>query len=716
MLRFSKVWTEVMNQQPKLRSFFEPEAIAVIGASRTPGKVGYDVVRNLHEGAFEGGVYPVNPKAEEILGLECYSSILDVPDDVELAVIVLPSKLVPDIVNQCGEKGIDSIIVISAGFKEVGEEGARLQEELKQRCNENDIRCIGPNCLGVISTPAGMNASFGETMPIAGDIAFISQSGALGTAVLDFSLGEEMGISRFVSYGNKADVDETDLLEALGDDEATNVILAYLEAVSDGQKFIQTAERVSRKKPVVVLKSGRTGAGAKAASSHTGSLAGSDAAYDAAFTQSGLIRATTAAQFLDLARAFSFQGAPSGNRVAVITNAGGPGILTTDAIEESELTMADLSQDTQDQLADCLPPQANIQNPIDVLGDAKADRYKWALEIVSKDPKVDSVIVVLTPQTSTESNATAEAVVELAHNTDRTVIASFMGGASVRQGVDILEKGNVPNFETPERGIETLEAMYSHHQWIAKEKPETPSFDFNEDAIQQAIDAAAERGMDSLGERYAQDILKAAGIPIPQSKLAPTPADAAACAERMGFPVVLKISSDDILHKSDAGGVKVGMQSAEEVKKAFAEIMDSAREYNPTAEIDGVLVQQMVQGGTEVIVGMSRDPQFGPMVMFGLGGIYVELLKDVSFRVAPITPADADAMVNEIRTSKMLKGFRGQPKGDLEALKDCLMRVAHLAQQFPQLSECDLNPLKVFPEGDGIMAVDVRFGLNQESA
>ena len=702
-----------MNQPPKLRSFFEPEAIAVIGASRTPGKVGYDIVRNLHEGSFEGSVYPVNPKADEILGLECYSSVLEVPDDVDLAVIVLPSKLVPDIVDECGEKGIEAIIVISAGFKEVGEEGAKLQEDLKTRCEENGIRCIGPNCLGVISCPAGMNASFGEAMPLTGDISFISQSGALGTAVLDFSLGEEMGISRFVSYGNKADVDETDLLEALGEDEDTNVILAYIEAVGDGQRFTQLAEKVARKKPVVVLKSGRTGAGAKAASSHTGSLAGSDAAYDAAFRQSGLIRAETAAQFLDLARAFSFQGAPSGNRVAVITNAGGPGILTTDAVEESELTMADLSDSTRERLAECLPPQANINNPVDVLGDAKSDRYQWALEIVSEDPDVDSVIVVLTPQTSTETTATAETVVELAHKTDRTVVASFMGGRGVREGIDLLEKGDVPNFDTPERGIETLEAMYRYQQWCAREKPEAHSFDFDENAIQRAIDAAAQRDMDSLGERHAQSILKAAGIPIPESKLAPTPGDAAACAERMGFPVVLKISSDDILHKSDAGGVKVGMQNAEEVKQAFAEIMDSAREYNPTADIDGVLVQRMVDGGTEVIVGMNRDPQFGPMIMFGLGGIYVELLKDVSFRVAPITALDAEEMIDEIRTSKMLKGFRGKPEGDLEALKDCLMRVAQLAQQFPQLAECDLNPLKVFPKGDGIVAVDVRFGLDQ---
>ncbi len=711
---FSKVWIEAMNQQPTFRSFFEPEAIAVIGASRTPGKVGYDVVQNLQEGSFAGSVYPVNPKADEILGLPCYSSILEVPDDTELAVIVLPAKLVPSIVDQCGEKDIPSIIVISAGFKEVGEEGAKLQEELKRRCEANGIRCIGPNCLGVISCSAGMNASFSNSMPLAGDIAFISQSGALGTAVLDFTLLEEMGISRFVSYGNKADVDETDLLAALGHDEETSVILAYMEGLENGPRFIQTATEVSRKKPVVVLKSGRTGAGAQAASSHTGSLAGSDAAYDAAFTQSGLIRARTTAQFLDLARAFSFQGAPSGNRVAVITNAGGPGILTTDAVEESDLTMAELSEETRKRLSDCLPPQANINNPVDVLGDGKADRYKWATEIVLEDPNVDSVVVVLTPQTSTEPTATAEAVIELAQETEDTVIASYMGGESVQEGVGKLEKGNVPNFETPERGIETLEAMYHYNQWRSKKKPETPSFDFDTEAIEKALSAAAKRDMDTLGERYAQDILKAAGVQVPESKLAPTPGDAAACAERMGFPVVLKVSSDDILHKSDAGGVKVGMQNAGEVKEAFAEIMDSAREYNPTADIDGVLVQQMVEGGTEVIVGMNRDPQFGPMVMFGLGGIYVELLKDVSFRVAPITPADASEMIDEIRTSKMLQGFRGQPVGDLEALQDCLMRIAQLAQQYPQLAECDLNPLKVFPEGQGIMAVDVRFGLNHQ--
>jgi len=692
-------------------SFFEPRSVAVIGASRNPGKVGYDVVKNLLEGGYEGRIYPVNPKAQEILGLKCYPELLSIEDDVDLAIIVIPAKLVLDAMDQCARKGIRAVIIISAGFKESGPEGAELEKELANKCAAAGIRCIGPNCLGVMSPPAKLNASFGATAPEAGNIAFISQSGALGTAILDIAVGRGIGMSRFVSYGNKADVDETDLLEALAEDEHTRVILAYLESIDEGQKFIDVARKVTRKKPVVIMKAGRSAAGAHAASSHTGSLAGSDSAYDAAFRQCGVIRAQSVTEFLDAAIAFSSQEPPKGGRVAIVTNAGGPGIIATDALEASLLSMAELTQQTQQTLKENLPPQANIHNPIDVIGDAKADRYRLALEAVSTDPNVDAVLVLLTPQTSTEEEQTAEVLAQVCQQSGKCMLSCFMGMPSVEKALKLLDQKGIPNFSTPERAVKALETMYRYGQWRQRPERSAQKFRFDSESIRQVLDSCATRGLKTLGERNSHRILAACGIPTPRSVLAANEEEAVRCAEQIGYPVVLKISSEDILHKSEAGGVKVGLADEGQVREAFREILSSAKAYNPDARIDGVLVQQMVQGGTEVIVGMNRDPQFGPVIMFGLGGIYVELLKDVAFRVAPLTAEDAAEMVGEIRSAQILKGFRGQPPADIETLTECILRVSQLAVDFPQLAECDLNPLKVFPKGKGIMAVDARFGL-----
>jgi len=694
-----------------LEGFFEPRSVAVIGASRSPGKVGYHVVRNLLEGGYAGQIYPVNPKAEQILGLRCYPAVPAVEDEVDLAVIVLPAGLVLDVMEQCHEKGTDSVIIISAGFKESGEEGAQLERELAQKCRAWNIRCVGPNCLGVISPPANLNASFGASMPRSGNIAFISQSGALGTAILDIAVGENIGISRFVSYGNKADVDETDLLEALGEDERTGVILAYLESVEDGQRFMRVARKVTARKPVVVLKSGRTGAGARAASSHTGSLAGSDSAYEAAFKQSGILRAQSVSEFLDLARAFSAQKPPRGGRVVVVTNAGGPGIIATDAVESSSLTMAELTEQTRRSLSEGLPPTANVNNPIDVLGDARADRYRLALQAAARDQNADAILVLLTPQTSTEVEKTAQAVGEVSRSTTKTILASFMGTQSVKTGWEVLEQNRVPNFDAPDGAARTLEGMFRFGQWQRRGRQEVRAFEFDRESIGAALREASERGLKALGERRSHRIAAALGIAVPRSVLAASEEQAVSCARQIGYPTVLKISSEDILHKSDAGGVRVGLQDEGQVREAYRQILQSARDYNPDAQIDGVLVQQMVQGGTEVIVGLSRDPQFGPMVMFGLGGIYVELLRDVAFRVAPLTPDDAADMIAGIRAAQILKGFRGQPPADIGALAECLLKVSQLAVEFPELAECDLNPLKVFEQGHGVMAVDVRFVL-----
>jgi len=702
-----------------LESFFRPASIAVVGASRTPGKVGYDVLKNLIDAGFKGAIYPVNPNADEVLGLRCYPDVPSIPRTdatrpaVELAIVVLPAKAVPDVIDQCGEAGTRAVIIISSGFKESGEEGRALELELGRRCAKHGIRCLGPNCLGVISNADKLNASFSAVMPPAGNIAFFSQSGALGTAVLDVCAGESIGISRFVSIGNKMDIDESDLIEALGDDASTHVILGYLESINNGAKFMDVARRVTKKKPVIILKSGRTAAGARAASSHTGSLTGSDAAYEAAFKQCGVIRAQSVTLFFDYVRAFSTQGPPKGNAVAIVTNAGGPGIITTDTIESSALKMAELSPETRAALAAQLPRGANVHNPIDVLGDAHADRYRLAIEAAIRDRNVDSVIVILTPQTSTEVEQTAAVIADAAKGTPKPILASFMGSFSTERGARLLEERGVPNYAHPERAVQTLNAMYSYRRWTEAE-PAAAS------AGLPTIDAAAVRavlkenkGARELGEHQSGRIVDACGLCTPASILVRTAEQAVAAAEQIRYPVVLKISSDDILHKSDAAGVKLNLTDEEEVRMGFARIMQSARAYKPEARIDGVLVQQMVRGGREVIVGMKRDAQFGPLIMFGIGGIYVELLKDVSFRVAPLSRAEAVEMIEELKMSRLLKGFRGEPSADIGAVVDCLLRISQLAVQFPELSECDLNPLVVFEEGKGAVALDSRFSIQQ---
>ncbi len=693
-------------------SFFAPASVAVIGASRSPGKVGYDIVENLIEGGFDGPLFPVNPKADEILGLTCYESVTDIQEDVELAVVVIPARFVPDAVAECGQKGIGAVIVISAGFKESGEEGAELERELAEACRRHDIRCIGPNCLGVISPVTNLNASFGATMPRPGNIAFFSQSGALGTAILDVAVGEDIGLSRFISYGNKADVDETDLIEALGRDRETDVILGYVESIDDGRKFMDVTARVTREKPVIIFKSGRTNAGARAASSHTGSLAGADSAYAAAFEQCGVFRARSVAEFFDYARAFACRKLPAGPGLAIVTNAGGPGIIATDAVELSRLQMAELTEDTQQALSEQLPPQANTHNPVDVLGDAAAQRYRLALEAVSEDPNVHAVLTILTPQTSTQVDQTATAVADVATGTEKPFLTSFMGSASVQEAWDILDRRSVPNFEHPDRAVGALEAMLDHSEWLQTRLAEPATYEFDEDAIRATIGAAQEAGRQTLGERQARRIADACGIPLPESIFAASEDEAARAADQIGYPVALKISSEDILHKSDAGGVELGIEDEQALRQVFGRIMACAEDYDPDAELEGVLVQQMAPPGREVIIGVNRDPQFGPLIMFGLGGIYVEVLEDVVFRVAPVSMREAREMIEEIRAGAVLHEFRGEPERDLDALAECITRVSQLALDHPAIAECDLNPLLVYPEGGGIMAVDVRFGLS----
>ena len=691
--------------------FFRPQSVAVIGASRDPDKLGYAVLANLKQGGYQGRLYPVNPKADKILGLKAYPSVLDISDPVDLAVIVIPYRFVPAALEQCGQKEIPAVVVISAGFREAGREGLEREMELVEIAHKYRLRLIGPNCLGVIDTGTPLNATFAAGMPPSGPIAFMSQSGALGTAVLDMAMAGRIGFSKFASLGNKADVSEIDLLEAWGDDPASRVILIYVEGLPDGQKFIRVARKVTRNKPVVAVKSGVTKSGSRAVSSHTGSLAGSEAAYKAAFRQAHVIRATSMEALFDYARALAYQPLLKGDRIGIVTNAGGPGILATDALEHAGLEIPRLSRETVEALEAYLPGAASAANPVDVLGDALADRYEHATHLVLTDPNVDGLIVIVTPQAMTEIEKTAHAVGRMAQETDKPVLGCFMGEARIEAGVEVLRRYGIPNYPFPERAAAALAAMSAYRR--ERERPifEVQPCDVCTQPVRELFDRVRAEGRVSIGDAEAREVLEAYGFPIPESRLAKTPEEAVEIAEEIGYPVVLKVASPDILHKTDVGGVKLDLSTPDDVRDAFDLITYRAGRYVPGARLWGCLVQQMVPGGREVLVGMSRDPQFGPLVAFGLGGIYVEALKDVAFRVAPFSRQEAEEMMREIRSYPLLEGIRGQPPADHEAMVDALLRISQLVTDFPEIVELDINPLIVFEEGRGAMAIDMRLVL-----
>ncbi|MDY7080635.1 MAG: acetate--CoA ligase family protein [Chloroflexota bacterium] len=694
-----------------LESFFHPQSVAIIGASRDPDKLGYAVLANIQAGMYPGRLYPVNPKADEILGLKTYHSVLDIPDPVDMAVIVIPYRFVPPVLEQCGQKEIPAVVVISAGFREAGREGLERERELIEIARKYNVRLIGPNCLGVIDTTTPLNATFAAGMPPGGPIAFMSQSGALGTAVLDIAMAGRIGFSKFASLGNKADVSEIDLLEAWGNDPTSRVILIYVEGLPDGQKFIQVARKVTRDKPVVAIKSGVTKSGSRAVSSHTGSLAGSEAAYKAAFRQAGVVRATSMEALFDYARAFAYQPLLQGDRIGIVTNAGGPGILATDALEHARLEIPRLDRETVEALTDYLPGAASAANPVDVLGDALADRYEHAMHLVLADPNVDGMIVIVTPQAMTEIEKTAHAVGRMAQKSDKPVLGCFMGEARIKAGIDVLWQYGVPNYPFPERAAGALAAMSTYRR-----ERERPIFEPEPCAtcipqVQELFNRVRSEGRVSIGDAEAWTVLECYGFTVPQSRLAETPEEAIEIAEEIGYPVVMKIASPDILHKTDVGGVKLNLRSPDDVRDAFDLMVYRAGRYVPGALIWGCQVQQMVSGGREVLLGMSRDPQFGPLVAFGLGGIYVEALKDVAFRVAPFSREEADEMIREIRSYPLLEGVRGEPPADHEAMVDALLRISRLVTDFPEIVELDINPLMVFEEGSGAVAIDMRLVL-----
>jgi acetyltransferase len=700
-----------------LNAFFEPASVAVIGASCSPTKLGYAVLQNLVEGGYtqRGVVYPINPKAEEILGCPAYPSVLDIPDPIDLAVIVVPHPHVPSVLRACGKKGIPAAVVISAGFREAGMEGLERERELAAIACEFSIRLVGPNCFGVIDTFTPLNASLAAGAPPSGPLAFMSQSGALGAAILDWAQVGRLGLSKFVSLGNKVDVSEIDLLHAWAEDEHTRVILIYSEELACGQEFIRTARQVTRVKPIIAIKPGVTPSGARAVSLHTGALAGSKEAYQTAFRQAGVLQANSMESLFDMALGLGYQPPLLGDRIAIVTNAGGPGILAVDALERAGLTLARFEIGTVKTLKRRLPDTASAANPVDVLGDALPDRYRFVLETVAADANVDGLLTILVPLAVLDVKAMAEAVVSLASETQKPVLACLMGEARMTVGIDILRARGIPNYPFPERAACVFRAMADYRRIRARSISRFVEFEVDRAATRAVIDKALAEERVTIGDAEARTILESYGLSIPRAELADTPERAIELAEQIGYPVVLKIASPDILHKTDVGGVEVGLRSAEDVQDAFGLMVYRAQRYLPEALLWGCLVQKMVPpGGLEVVVRMNRDPQFGPLVTFGLGGIYGEVLKDVSCHIAPFSPQEAEEMLSSIRAHALLDGVRGQPQADKAAVVDVLLRVGQLVQDFPEIVELDVNPLVVYPQGQGAIVIDMRLVVTKE--
>jgi len=697
-----------------LDNFFNPKSVAVIGASRRPGKIGYDILKNMIQFGYQGDIYPINPSTSQILGLKAYPSILDIADDIGLAVVAVHPPKVLEIIEQCGIKGVDSVIIITAGFKETGAQGARLEADLVTRARELGIRLIGPNCLGIIDTYSKVNASFAAGMPSKGAIGFFSQSGALCLAVLDRALAEGIGFSKFISLGNKADISDTDLMLALAEDDNTKVIMGYIEGVDDGRRFMEVASQVSKKKPLIILKSGITSAGAKAASSHTGALAGQEAAFEAAFKQAGVIRAHSLKELFNYALAFANQPLPRGPNVVIITNSGGPGIIAADACDKTNLQLVPLGKETVDELRTFLPSIASFYNPIDILGDAGADRYQKALHTVLQDEKVHAVIVLLTPTAVVDVEATARVVANVSGLMDKPIFTSFMGRKRVEPGWKILMKCGVPNYSYPEEAISCLNTMYRYQVWLNRPRKIYPHFEGLREKVFTIFEKVKRENREHLMESEVHEVLEAYGFMRPKGIWARTSAEAMAAAEEIGYPVVMKIVSPQILHKSDIGGVRINLHSKNDVEEAFFDITARIRHIMPTAHVQGVLVQEMICGGREVIIGITKDIQFGHMIMFGLGGIYVEVLKDVSFRIVPLSQEDAHQMIREIHAFPLLQGVRGEAESDIKAIEKSLLILSQLALDFPQIIEADINPLLARGQGEGVVAVDARFTIGGE--
>ncbi|WP_424018921.1 acetate--CoA ligase family protein [Halorientalis pallida] len=697
----------------ELATMFAPDRVAVVGATESEGSVGRAITSNL-AADFDGEVVPVNPNADAVLGRQCYEDIASVPGAVDVAVVVVPAAIAVDVVERCGEVGIENVVVITAGFSEAGSDGASRERRLRTVAEEYDLNVVGPNSLGIMSTGVGMNATFGPENAQPGPISFMSQSGAFVTAVLDWANDRDVGFKDIVSLGNKAVLDERHFVAEWGDDPETDVILAYLEGIENGGQFIRTAREVTQDTPILMVKSGRTEAGASAAASHTGTMAGSERAYEAGLEQAGVLRVETVQELFDYAGILSGQPLPEGDGVAIVTNAGGPGVMTTDAIGDSALDLASFSNETIDDLTEALPAGANVYNPIDVIGDADVERFREAIEITLADPNVGAAIVMACPTATLSFDALAEATVELQAEYGTPVAASLMGGDSTREAQAILSEAGIPTYFDPARAVRSLDALREFREIQAREYAEPTEFDVDRERAREVLESAKRRDTNSLGVE-AMDLLSAYGIPIPEGEIVDGETEAREAAERIddGDGVVMKIVSPDILHKSDIGGVEVGVP-AEEVADTYEDLVTRARNYQSDATILGVQIQEMLDldDATETIVGMNRDPQFGPLVLFGLGGIFVEVLEDTTVKVAPVSEPEAKSMIDEIESAPLLRGARGREPVDEAGVVETIQRLSQLVTDFPAILELDINPLVATP--DGVSAVDVRLTIDQE--
>lgn len=697
-----------------IATLLSPRSIAVVGASRREGTIGHQVLHNLIAHGFTGAVYPINPKARAICSVRAYPRVGDSPDAIDVAVIVVPKDEVLDVAAECGDAGVKGLVVISAGFREVGRAGQAKENELLELVRRYGMRMVGPNCMGVLNVrPAvSMNATFAPGMPPFGHNAFVSQSGALGVSVLDYAREYGIGISQFISVGNKADVSGNDLLAAWEHDDSVRVILMYVENFGNPGRFLELAQRITKTKPIIVVKSGRSRAGARAASSHTGALAASDTAVDALLAQAGVLRASSIEELFDMAMAFETRVLPRSRRTAVLTNAGGPGILAADALDACGLDLVELSAETVEALRPLFPAEASIRNPLDMIASANPAGYKTALAALLADPSIDAVVPIFVPPFGVKQEDVAEAIRGAASNADKPVVAVLMGRDGLPQGRAELQDAHIPTYIFPESAARALATLNRHVEWASRPVAAlTPLDDIDRDVARCIIDTARREAREQLTQVEALALLDAYGVPTARHQLARNADDAACIASTIGFPVALKIVSTDVVHKSEVGGVKIGLTSELEVRTACVQMIAAVRAAEPAARITGVLVQEMVSGGRETIVGVTRDETFGPLVMFGVGGVFVEALRDVAFRIAPIDENEALAMMSSIRGAQLLEAFRGMPAVNRAALARVIRRISELATDHPEILELDVNP--VVASAHQAVAVDARVRVSR---
>ncbi|MFH1374588.1 MAG: acetate--CoA ligase family protein [bacterium] len=697
-----------MKQQ--LDTIFRPKSVAVIGASTHRGTIGRQMLHNIILAEFNGKVFPVNPKAPVIHSIKAYSTILDVPDAVDLAIVIIPKEFVRDVVKQCGEKGVKGLIVISAGFSETDKKGVKREQEVLAIVREHGIRMIGPNCFGVVNTDpdVNLNATFGKIYPKCGRIGFITQSGAMGEAIINHAKELGIGFSIVASIGNKADISSNDILAYLRDDPRTDVILMYLENFGNPRNFTQIAREVSRIKPIVAVKSGRTKLGAKAASSHTGALAGLDVGVDALFDQTGVMRVDTVEELFDVAKALSTQPIPKGKRVVVVTNAGGPGILATDALVNNGLEMPALSSTTVRKLKKFITAEASFSNPMDMVAGAGPSEFKGTLDIIKTDSRYDAIVPIFVPPATIDQLDVARNIHESLVGCKKTVLACFMGAGGDSQGIEYLKEHDIPVYIYPEAIARTLATIYKYKERLARPRGKSRTFKVNTNKVRRIVDEATANGQQAIVGEAAIDMLAAYGIPVAGYRYAKSAGKAVEVARQIGYPVVMKISSPPIVHKTEVGGVMVDLRTDKEVQSAFKALRERVGEVEER-EVFSVAMQQLVSGGIETVMGMIDDPSFGPLIMFGLGGIYVEIMKDVSFRINPLTDQGAREIVRSLRSYPLLTGFRGAPPVDLETVEETLLRLSQFVEDFDCFSEIDINPFIASPDRSNCKAVDARF-------